>query len=278
MSVAGRIATPLLARAAHRYVSGARLEDAAAAAAALAEPVTFGYWDTPREQPAEVIAAHVGALDVIARDDALDAYVSVKLPSFGRSPEAVDQLADAFRSSGVLLHFDSLAEEWADQTIDLACELADTGLDVGVTLPGAWSRSVRDAERVLGAAARVRVVKGQWRGDHEPERGFMKIVDALTGAQGRVAVATHDSRLAAAAVDRLDGASVRVELEQLYGLPRACVSGVATRTYVPWGQGYVPYSLRQVARKPQILAWLVRDAVGRDGRPAPARTRVRRLR
>ncbi len=248
-------------RAAHRYVAGPELADALMLAETLDRPTTLGFWDSPGDPPSLVTHAHEQAVAAIAAGG-LDSYPSVKLPAFGTDPRAVDAVAEAAADAGVLLHFDSLAEDDADRTLALARRYADAGSDVGATLPGCWSRSVRDAEQLGAAGVRLRIVKGQWPGDRDPAVGFLSVVDAVRrGGGARAAIATHDAGLAREALERLPGS----ELELLLGLPmRAAALEAAehaspVRIYVPYGRGYLPYAVRRAATRPVMLWWLARD-------------------
>ena len=245
-------------RATRRYVAGPALSDALAVARAGGQPTTLAFWDGPADSPDLVVAAHEDAIAAIAAGR-LDSYLSVKLPAI-RDDHRAAGLADLAVQAGVLLHFDSLAESEAERTLALACRLAARGAAVGATLPGCWSRSVRDAEPLAAAGVRSRIVKGQWRGDREPVAGFLAVVDAVERADGRAAIATHDTELARAALARLPGA----ELELLFGLPsrdvvQAAGPGVAARIYIPYGRGYLPYAVRHTVSHPVTAWWLARD-------------------
>ena len=116
---------------------------------------------------------------------------------------------------------------------------------------------------------RVRVVKGQWADVVKPEvelrEGFLAVVDRLAGRARHVAVATHDAWLAKEALGRLLKAKTPCELELLYGLPMgpalaaAREAGVPVRIYLPYGHGWLPYSISQVYKNPKILWWVLRD-------------------
>jgi proline dehydrogenase len=132
------------------------------------------------------------------------------------------------------------------------------------------------------------VVKGQWpdpAGDVDLRCGFLNVVEGLAGRTHKVAVATHDPALAAAALATLRSAGTPCELELLFGLPSRAVLevgrrlAVPVRYYLPYGHAWLPYALRQARRNPRILWWVLRDAVfGRDRRPSkPASFAVRSL-
>jgi proline dehydrogenase len=244
--------------AARRYLAGTELAQAVALAGRLGRPTSLGYWNETGEAPEAVARAYVSAFSVRG-----DTYPSVKLPALAGDQEALDAVVEAARTTKKLLHFDSLAEEYAGPTLRLAQALASDGVRVGVSLPATWSRSIADARQLADAGVRVRIVKGQWVGDAEPVQGFLALAETLAGRGCETAVATHDARLAREALRRLPGA----ELELLYGLPTAQPLRVAkelgtpVRVYVPYGHGYLPYALRQAGSKPRILWWLARDLV-----------------
>ena len=255
-----RVRGRVLRRAAQRYVAGPELSDALALVDVLDQPTTLAFWNGPDDSARLVAAEHMRAIGAIAAGR-LDSYPSIKLPALAGDHKASEAVAEQAAEAGVLLHFDSLAENEADRTLALACRLAARGGDVGATLPGCWSRSVRDAQLLGDAGVRVRIVKGQWPGDRDPRDGFLAVVAAVERANGRVAVATHDAGLAHAALTHLPGA----ELELLLGLPMTAVAlvaaeqGAPVRVYVPYGRGYLPYAVRRTVRKPVALWWLARD-------------------
>jgi proline dehydrogenase len=106
----------------------------------------------------------------------------------------------------------------------------------------------------------VRIVKGQFSGedDRDPQLGVLSVVDRLAGRGRHVAVASHDRRLAAEALRRLQAAGTPCELEQIYGIPLA---PPPARVYVPYGHAMLPYAMAQLKYNSKILLWLVRDVV-----------------
>ena len=93
-----------------------------------------------------------------------------------------------------------------------------------------------------------------------PARREAAAVPGRLGRPARRALRGSSDRLARAALARLPGA----ELELLFGLPsrdvvQAAGPGVATRIYIPYGRGYLPYAVRHTVSHPVTAWWLARD-------------------
>ena len=257
---------PLLRKAARSYIAGPELQDALRLARGGASTLCF--WDAREDLPRHVADMYLETVRAI-ESAGLDSYLSLKAPSLAFDADLVTEVAEAASAAGMLLHFDSLAAEAADPTFRLIEQVYAHQVQVGCTLPGRWRRSPRDAQKNARRCERVRVVKGQWPdpdADVDPEAGFLDVVDALVGSRTLVAVATHEPRLAAASIRRLQSSGTPCELELLYGLPDRAVLAVArefavkVRYYLPYGHAWLPYALRQARRNPRILWWVLRDA------------------
>jgi proline dehydrogenase len=211
---------------------------------------------------------HLTAAEALSRNG-LDAYLSVKAPALGFSPDRVAKLLERTRPAGVRVHFDSLSAESAERTFALVGDAREHHDGLGITLPGRWRRSLDDADAAVELGFEVRVVKGQWPDlqapEHDPRAGFLAIVERLAGRARRVAVATHDEGLARQALGRLQAAGTTCELELLFGLPAAQAAragdelSVPVRIYVPYGHSSLPYRVLDVRRDARVLGWLSRD-------------------
>jgi len=262
----------LVNRAARSYVAGTQLSDAirvAQSAEREGMSSTIAYWNDRGEDPEDVHRAYVSTIDRVA-DAGTRTYLSVKAPALSMSQRLADALATRCRDRGIGLHFDSLGAEKQAPTFDLIERLAPSGVTLGCTLPGRFSRSVNDAERAVAQRLRVRVVKGQWEDperDIEPRVGFMALIDRLAGRAAHVAVATHDPELAGAAFAKLAAQGTPAELELLFGLPVHRARDVArrwnvpVRLYVPYGHAWLPYALSAARKNPRVLLWILEDVV-----------------
>jgi proline dehydrogenase len=258
------------------YVAGPSLDDALAVSRRLAGSGlagTVGYMAGRDEPPRAAADVHLGAFARL-RDEGRDCQVSVKLSALRFDAGLLGELAEAAARSSRPLHIDALGPETVDTTWQLL-EGAPRGGAIGTTLPGRWARSVDDAARVRELGLRVRVVKGQWADadgrDGHASQGFLRVVDALCGHAGGVAVATHDVDLLSASLQRLLAAGSPCWAELFFGMPfrdPALVArrlGVPVRVYVPYGHAGAPYEVTDVAGRPAIAWWLLQDLLlGRE--------------
>jgi proline dehydrogenase len=201
--------------------------------------------------------------------ESFDGYVSVKAPSLQYSQDAMLRLVAACEPGNLRVHFDSLARDSAEPTRILIDRLLLRYPTLSCTLPGRWKRSLEDADWAIDRGIAVRVVKGQWFDPDatwlDPHQGFLDVIGRLAGRARSVSVATHCPKLAATALQRLREAGTPCELELLYGLSSRAALGVAAkmgvraRIYIPFGYGWLPYSLLQIRRDPRILWRIAKD-------------------
>lgn len=272
----GRLVLPVMRRAARSYIAGPELRDALAMARALnaqGRGSTIAFWDEDGAEARDVLNACLESAAALG-SETLDCYLSVKPPSVQYSAEALLRVIDKCKRSKTRLHFDSQGIDSAEPTRALLESLLPHYANISFTLPGRWGRSLEDAEWAVNRGVGVRVVKGQWADpampERDPHRGFLEVIGRLAGGTSPVAVATHNPDLAAPALERLVKAGTPCELELLFGLPSKAVMkiagamGVRTRVYVPYGYGWLPYSLAQARKNPRILWWMLKDAMLRN--------------
>jgi proline dehydrogenase len=218
------------------------------------------------------VAESYAAARSAVTDAQLDCYVSIKAPSIQYECDLLFQILRSSNGSTGRLHFDSLGPETADPTFLLITEALPEFPNLSCTLPGRWKRSTADADWAIQQNLAVRVVKGQWPDPAKPvdmREGFLEVIDRLAGRARHVGVATHDPDLARESLLRLQDTGTSCELELLHGLPMEQALGAAkelntpVRIYLPYGQAWLPYSLRQAVRNPRILFWILRDTIGR---------------
>lgn len=261
---------PLAKYIARPYVGGETLDDALCVSDRLALenlPSTLGFWDTADDsarQVAEIYLAVIDSLSAVRRDS----YISIKPPALRFDPALALELAAAAQTPGIRLHCDSHGPEVADYSNAMIETMLNRikAHSLGTTLPGRWSRSLRDADWAIERGLNIRVVKGQWPDPHDslrdPATGFLEVIDRVVGRVPCIAVATHDVRLASEAITRIRASGTPYELELLFGSPYkpllnwARQHGVKARIYVPFGGGFVPNAINVVRQNPR-LAWTI---------------------
>jgi proline dehydrogenase len=255
------------------YIAGPELGDAMSACRRLSS-LGFGgticFWNIESDAPRRIVDTYASALARLANEK-MDCYLSIKLPPLNYDIALLKDVLEQARHTNTLLHFDSLEHETADRTFSMIAEAARSYPHLGCTLPGRWLRSVADADIAVALGLHVRVVKGQWpdpqHRERNPSEGYLIVIDRLAGRARSVAVATHDPELGQNALNRLRQAGTPCSLELLYGLPTkrplkvAAELDVPVRVYIPFGQGWLPYSLTQARRNPRVFWWLLRDLI-----------------
>jgi proline dehydrogenase len=253
------------------YVAGPKLDDALQTCRRISNlgfASTICFWNLDSEAPQQVANAYSSALAAIG-SETLDCYLSIKLPPLKFDRNLLNEVLKHGGQKNMLVHFDSLEPEAADKTFSVMEAIVRAYPRLGCTLPGRWLRSCSDADWAVDLGVRVRVVKGQWQDSKHPyinlQEGYLNVIDRLAGRAKCVAVATHDPALARESLERLRKSGTPCSLELLYGLPVNPVLkvarqlGVPVRVYVPYGYGWLPYSLTQAKRNPRVFWWVLRD-------------------
>jgi proline dehydrogenase len=255
------------------YIAGPTLDDAMRTCRCFRDMGlggTISFWNVESDSTQRIVNVYTSALAVLAVDK-MDCYLSIKLPPLNYDWALVNEVLEQAKNKNTLVHFDSLEHETADRTFSIVAQAAHSYPHVGCTLPGRWMRSVADADIAVDLGLHVRVVKGQWADpqhqEMNPREGCLKVIDRLAGRARFVAVATHDPDLGRTALERLRQSGTPCSLELLYGLPMKAALKVAreldvpVRVYVPFGHGWLPYSLTQARRNPRVFWWVLRDLI-----------------
>jgi proline dehydrogenase len=264
------------------YISGPELADGISTCrrlSGLGVGSTICFWNIESDSPRKIADAYTSALALLAIEK-MDCYLSIKLLPLNYDFALLSEVLLQARQEKTLVHFDSLGHETADRTFALIAQAARSYPHLGCTLPGRWLRSVADADLAVELGLHARIVKGQWpdpqHAEIDPREGFLSVLKRLSGRARSVAVATHDPDLARFALERLRGAGTPCSLELLYGLPMKPLLKVAAEldvpvyVYVPYGHGWLPYSLTQARRNPQVFWWILRDLIT-GGSPLPSK-------
>jgi proline dehydrogenase len=279
--------TPLLRRAARRFVAGEQLSEALEAvrrlnAAGLAATLDFlGEGVTSRERAEASGRAYGRILDAV-HASGVRSHLSLKLTQLGLDVDEVlchrilREILD--RAGGTFVRIDMESSRYTDRTLRLFEALwAEGRRNVGVVIQSYLRRSARDVERLIALGARVRLVKGAYA---EPpsvafprkadvDVNFARLAARLLGAGTYPAIATHDERLIEEAIRTAASLGVapdRFEFQLLYGVRRdlqmrLAQRGYRVRIYVPFGEEWYPYFMRRLAERPANVWFVLRSMV-----------------
>jgi proline dehydrogenase len=270
-TIAWSVLDPVARRAAQAYIAGQHLEDALRVRQRYAQAgiaTTIGYFNRAEDDLRRIADEILACLKAVT---GTGDYVSAKLSTLRYSRDLLAEFAETAAKSSARLHFDSLQPETVDPTWAAIDDLlsAGTTCPLGCTIAARWRRAVEDAGWARQRPLFIRVVKGEWpdpqESDRDANQGFLQVVDELSRGARHVAVASHDVRLAAEALTRLQAKGVPCGLELLHGLPmRGSLAlarrlNVPVRVYIPYGQEMLRYAVNKAARDPHILWLLAQD-------------------
>jgi proline dehydrogenase len=231
----------------------------------------------------DVVAAYEAILERIA-GERLRTNVALKLTHLGLdiseelASANVDRLVRAAASLGNFIRIDMEESRWTDATLRVYRRLRDAGHDnVGTVLQAYLYRTPKDLESLLDLNPRLRLVKGAYL---EPEsiahprkddvdRAFADLLERMLGSCEHVAVATHDERMIARALElvaRRGLSRERYQLQMLYGVRPQLQLDLARRGHpvlvaTPFGPEWYPYFMRRLAERPANLGFVVRSMV-----------------
>ena len=287
------VRSPLTRPVVARFVAGQTLEEALPAIAALKRAGLRTTVDVLGESvtaPEQAVAAVERYLATVAAlsERGLDANVSVKLSQMGLEigrdfcRDNVMRIVEAVRGVDGFLRFDMEDHTKTDVTLELWRAAHEAYPHVGVVIQSALRRSSADVDAITAAGGTVRLCKGAYdepgsvayRSKSAVDDNYARLMERLLLADAYPALATHDPRLIANAIEiaeREGIASARGELQMLYGirrdLPRPLLDrGYTVRIYVPYGGEWYPYFMRRLAERPANVGFMLRALFKEEGR------------
>ncbi|MGH9599225.1 MAG: proline dehydrogenase family protein [Terracidiphilus sp.] len=272
-----------------RFVAGADIDDALAAAEAIARQGIAVTLDSLGECVVSELDAHSAAeiyhrvLDWIGTRK-LNANISVKLTQMGLgvSPALaetiVQSLAEHARAADAFVRVDMEDSRLTQATLDLVRRLhSRSGLRdaIGVVVQAYLYRSQADVEQLIASGIRLRLCKGAYNEPpnvafprkSEVDSSFVRLSQLMLESPLYHAFATHDPAMIEAVKSFARAHAIdpgRFEFQMLYGirrdLQRALVrQGYNVRVYVPFGREWYPYFMRRLAERPANALFLAKN-------------------
>lgn len=278
---------PLGRRASRRFVPGVLLDDAMAVVERLGRDgflLSLNHLGEKTTGPADADAAAAAYREIIDRlRGRQDCYVSIKLTQLsldGDPDGAVGRLRailQAAQKAKTFVRVDMEHSVYVDATLDALVRLQGEGYAVGGVIQAYLHRSPADLERLLAAGVPIRLVKGAYMESPaiafprkaDVDAAYVRLLRRLLKDRGYHAIATHDDRMIAAAIDearRLGKAPDQYEFQMIYGVRRDLQErlrreGYRVRIYVPYGTQWYPYFVRRLAERPANVVFLLRNLI-----------------
>lgn len=277
--------SPITARLTQRFVAGSSLEDALAVCRKLNEErimVTLDHLGESVRSSSGAEAYRDAYIEALRRVEELGlaATISVKLTQLGLEisealcRQNVEPLVQLARRTGNRVEIDMEASPLVDRTLAIVEEMHLKYGCVRGVIQAYLRRSEGDLLRLCELGAPVRLCKGAYKEPSEMafprkrdvNRNYVRLARALLEKGREPALATHDPKMIAAALDyarQLKLPAESFEFQMLYGIRRDLQSalvrqGFRLRLYVPYGNAWYPYFMRRLAERPANLLFLLR--------------------
>jgi proline dehydrogenase len=288
----------LLVKLAKKWAAGQDIEDALIAAKSCnmkGQKAILNYLGEDNTEEGNINRTTKEYSDLLDRlhADQIDGCISVKPSQLGLSisyelcRKNLKAIINRAINFCLFVWIDMESSKHTDDTLMLYLELLAHYPQIGVVLQSALRRSASDLLHLMEVGAKVRLVKGAY---HENEQiafirheeintNYIKLLDMLfssnymnnNGVDNNVkfAVATHDSKLIEYAIKLSKKVKIGItnfEFEFLRGirdeLKRDLVKeGFRVAEYIPYGDEWLPYSIRRLRERKRNLFLLARSLV-----------------
>jgi proline dehydrogenase len=218
----------------------------------------------------------------------LDANVSLKLTQMGLEigrdlcRTNVMRVVEAVQGVDGFIRFDMEDHAKTDATLEIWRAAHERYPQVGVVIQSALRRSSADIDAITAIGGRVRLCKGAYdepkgvayRTKQAVDANYERLMERLLLADAHPALATHDPRLIARAIQIVERERIerdRFEFQMLYGvrrdLQRMLIDrGYGVRIYVPYGREWYPYFMRRLAERPANVGFMLRAVLHEEAR------------
>jgi proline dehydrogenase len=287
------VRSPLTRPIVARFVAGETLQEALPAIVALKRAGlhttvdVLGESVTSRDLASAAADRYLTTIAALSERD-LDPNVSLKLTQMGLEIdracclENVMSVVEAVRGVGGFVRFDMEDHTMTDATLEIWRAAFEAYPGVGVVIQAALRRSSADVDAIIAARGRVRLCKGAYdepaavayRTRSAVDANYARLMERLLVADVQPAIATHDPKLIAKAIQIVEREGLgrdRFEFQMLYGvrrdLQRTLIDrGYQVRIYVPYGAEWYPYFMRRLAERPANVGFMLRAIVKEEGR------------
>lgn len=187
------------------------------------------------------------------------------------------EIVDHASRLGRFVWIDMESSRFTDNTIDIYNNVFSTNKNVGMCIQSYLKRSQNDVERLLRIGGKIRLVKGAYnepatiayKTRKEIDNNYTTIMERLFKASVSVfSVATHDDKLVNEAIRMSEKYPKNFEFALLKGIRdnlklQLVNKGYRVTEYIPYGQNWMPYSIRRLREKPSNFLLLTRSLLSK---------------
>jgi len=271
---------------AKRYIAGTERADAVAVAKELnaldisATIDILGENVTDEREAEGSVAEYLALLDLIA-SEGVDSTVSLKLTHLGLDISEdlarvnTERVVERAAELGNSVRIDMEGSAYTEDTIDIFLAVHANHPNAGIAVQSYLIRSEKDVRFLIEKGASVRLVKGAYKEPprvafqkkSEVDENFSRLMKELMLKGAHPAIATHDERLINEAIGFAREKNIPSEgfdFEMLLGIKRTLQKRLASegfnvRVYVPYGENWLPYTLRRLSERKENLFFVLKN-------------------
>jgi len=205
--------------------------------------------------------------------------ISVKLTQLGLKIDIdycrknLVEITDLANRLGRFVWIDMESSRFTSDTIDIYKTVFSTNQNVGICVQSYLARSENDVKELLRIGGKIRLVKGAYnepaaiafKTRNEIDKNYARLMEMLfKTSTSAFSVATHDDKLVSEAVRMSEKYSKNFEFAFLKGIRdnlklQLVNEGFRVTEYIPYGQNWMPYSIRRLREKPSNFLLLAKS-------------------
>jgi proline dehydrogenase len=273
----------LLFRVAKRWVAGYNSEEAIDAALdtnshRMSAILNFLGEDTTDTKLVDMAVNEYLLLMDLMHARKVQGSVSVKPTQIGLSIDYnmclqnFSRLATRARELGQFIWLDMESVKSTEDTIAIYLELYKQYDMIGIAVQSYLRRSASDLLHIIECGGKIRLVKGAYHeseehsftANEEVNANYLKLMKMLFESKNYFAIATHNSSLIEEAISM--GKNTKFEFQMLKGIRdelklELVTKGFAVAEYIPYGNQWLPYSVRRIMERKRNLLLLARSLI-----------------
>jgi proline dehydrogenase len=187
------------------------------------------------------------------------------------------EIVDHASRLGRFVWIDMESSGFTDDTINIYDNVFSTNKNVGICIQSYLKRSENDVEKLLRIGGKIRLVKGAYnepaaiayKTRREIDQNYTTLMERLFKVSVSVfSVATHDDKLVNEAIRMSEKYPKNFEFALLKGIRgnlklQLVNKGYRVTEYIPYGQNWMPYSIRRLREKPSNFLLLARSLLSK---------------